>query len=83
MAQQQGDEIQPLFNQLAQDPDAPDSLKQLMQAVVTILNGSRDPSLAEGPTLDPVDAAEVLFLIERLRDRGAEGAGGAGEAGED
>ncbi|MCG8365369.1 MAG: tetratricopeptide repeat protein, partial [Pseudanabaenales cyanobacterium] len=66
MAQQQGDDIQPLFNQLAQKPDMPDSRKQLMQAVGAILNGSRDPSLAEDSALDYDDAAEVLFLIERL-----------------
>ena len=66
IAQQQGDEIQPLLNQLAQEPDTPDSLKQLMQAVVTILNGSRDLALAEDSALVFRDAAEVLFLIERL-----------------
>ena len=66
MAQQQVDEIQSLFNQLANDPNATDSLKQLMQAVITILNGSRDPALADDPALNYDDAAEILFLIERL-----------------
>jgi hypothetical protein len=31
-----------------------------------ILNGSRDLALADDPALDYGDAAEVLFLIERL-----------------
>ncbi len=66
ISQQKVNEIQPLFNQLANDPDTLDSLKQLMQAVTTILNGSRDPALADDPALDYDDAAEILFLIERL-----------------
>jgi tetratricopeptide (TPR) repeat protein len=66
MAQQQGNDIQALFDRLANDPDASDSLKHLMQAVSTILNGSRDPALADDPALDYADAAEILFLIERL-----------------
>ena len=68
ISQQKVDEIQPLFNQLAHDPNTPDSLKQLMQDVVTILNGSRDPALAGDPALGFDDAAEILFLIERLRE---------------
>ena len=66
IAQQKNDEIQPLFDQLANDPNTPDSIKRLMQAVVTILNGSRDLTLADDPALDYADAAEVLFLIEHL-----------------
>jgi hypothetical protein len=37
-----------------------------IRAVVTILNGSRDPALADDPALHYGDAAEVLFLLERL-----------------
>ena len=62
LAQQQTDEVQSLFEQLTSDPDTSDSLKQLIQAMVAILNGSRDPALADDPTLDFDDAAEVLFL---------------------
>ena len=51
---------------LVSDPDTPDSLKRLMQAVVNIINGSRDPAPAGDPSLDFDDAAEILFLIERL-----------------
>ena len=40
--------------------------KHLIQAIITILNGSRDPSLADDDALYYADAAEILFLIERL-----------------
>jgi tetratricopeptide (TPR) repeat protein len=66
ISQQKAAEIEPLFKQLANDPDTPETLKQLMQAVVTILSDSRDASLADDPALDYDDAAEVLLLIERL-----------------
>lgn len=66
IAQQQDDEIQPLLDQLANDQATPDSIKQLIQAMVTILNGSRDSALADDPSLKYDDAAEILFLIERL-----------------
>ena len=73
LAQEQGDDFESLFNQLLQNPDEPDSFKQLIQAVVTILNGSRDPTLADDPALNSADAAEILFLLDRLggqeRDR--------------
>jgi tetratricopeptide (TPR) repeat protein len=65
LAQQQVDDMQALCNellQLADQPNASDSLKQLIQAMVAILNGSRDPALADDPALDYDDAAEVLFL---------------------
>ncbi len=45
-----------------------------MQAVVTILNGSRDTALADDPALDYDDAAEILFFIERLGKLGTQGA---------
>ncbi|WP_204152654.1 tetratricopeptide repeat protein [Leptolyngbya sp. CCY15150] len=66
LAQQQVDEVQSLFEQLTSNPNAPDSLKQLIQTIVAILNGSRDPALADDPALYCADAAEVLFLIHRL-----------------
>ena len=66
ISQEKAGEIQPLFNQLANNSDASNSLKQLMQVVITILNGSRDKTLADNDLLDYDDAAEVLFLIERL-----------------
>jgi tetratricopeptide (TPR) repeat protein len=66
MSQQKTGEIQPLFNGLVNDPGTPDSGKQLIQAMTTILDGSRDPALADDPALDYVDAAEILFFMERL-----------------
>ena len=55
-----------LFNQLASDPNTTDARKALMQAIITVLNGSRDKALGDDPALYYADAAEVLFLIERL-----------------
>jgi hypothetical protein len=56
-----------LFEQQSdQRPEASDSLKHLIQAMVAVLNGSRDPALADDLALHYGDAAEVLFLIERL-----------------
>ena len=66
ISQQKTGDIQPLFNQLANDPNAPDSFKQLIQAMITILDGSRDPALADDPGLYYRDAAEILFFMERL-----------------
>jgi tetratricopeptide (TPR) repeat protein len=63
---EKANEIQLLFDQLANDSEVGESLKQLIQAMITILNGSRDKALGDGPALDYDDAAEVLFLIERL-----------------
>jgi tetratricopeptide (TPR) repeat protein len=66
LTQQKTDEIQSLFSQLLNDPETPNSRKRLINATITILNGSRDPALAEDDALYYADAAEVLFLIERL-----------------
>jgi tetratricopeptide (TPR) repeat protein len=66
ITQQKIDEIEPLFNQLASDPNTSNARKALMQAFMTILNGSRDKALGDDPGLSYADAAEVLFLIERL-----------------
>ncbi|PSB23781.1 CHAT domain-containing protein [Stenomitos frigidus] len=66
LAQQQSDQVQVLFEQLINDPNTPNYLKQLIPAVIAILNGSRDPLLAEDPALDYDDAAEILFLLQRL-----------------
>jgi hypothetical protein len=66
-------EIGSLFDRLANDPDMPDSRKQLMQVIIAILNGSCDSALADDPVLDYDDAAEILFLIERLGQSGSRG----------
>ncbi|WP_204138029.1 tetratricopeptide repeat protein [Halomicronema sp. CCY15110] len=71
LAQQQVDEVQSLFAELTHNPEASASLKQLIQAIVSILNGSRDPALADDLALNYADAAEVLWLMHRLASQGA------------
>ena len=66
IAQKKVDEIEPLFNQLMNDPSSSDSCKATIQAMIKILNGSRDKALGDDATLNYADAAELLFLIERL-----------------
>jgi tetratricopeptide (TPR) repeat protein len=66
LAQQPIDAVQSQLAELTNNPEVSDSRKQLIQAMVAILNGSRDPALADDPALDYDDAAEVLWLIERL-----------------
>ncbi len=74
LAQQKVDEVNALFQEFANHSETPDSLKQLMQAMLAIFNGARDPALrqsagqalADDPALDYDDAAEILFLLERV-----------------
>ncbi|MFN8488541.1 MAG: hypothetical protein U0350_13155 [Caldilineaceae bacterium] len=66
LAQQKIDEVNALFQELGSDSETPDLIKQLIQAMLSIFNGSRDPALADDPALDYDDAAEILFLLERL-----------------
>ena len=71
MAEEQYEEVQSLFDQLANDKDTADWLKQLIEAIIAILNGSRDTSLADNPALGYSNAAEVLYLLARLQgDKG-------------
>ena len=57
-----------LLSQLFNHPQASPSLKQLIAAVDSILDGERDQSLADDPTMDYDDAAELLLLLERLQE---------------
>ncbi len=66
IAQQKVEEIEPYFNELASEPNASDTRKEIMQAIIAILNGSREKALGDDPALYYADAAEVLFLIQRL-----------------
>ncbi|MEM1293650.1 MAG: hypothetical protein AAGH67_19475, partial [Cyanobacteria bacterium P01_H01_bin.162] len=66
LSQQQVDEVQSLFAERLSDPNTPGYIKQLIPVLVKVLNGSRNPALADDPALDYDDAAEVLWLIERL-----------------
>jgi tetratricopeptide (TPR) repeat protein len=52
LAQQQVNEVQSLLAELTNDPETPESGKLLIQAMVAILNGSRDKALADDAALD-------------------------------
>jgi tetratricopeptide (TPR) repeat protein len=67
---QQGEteEAVQFLNQVAQAADTPSWLKISSPKILAILNGSRDATLADDPALDYDDAAEVLFLIDRLEN---------------
>ena len=66
IAEQKFDEIGKLFHQLSNDPTSSDSRKATVRAMVSIFNGSRDPALADDPALSYDNAAEILFLLERV-----------------
>ncbi|MGC1721149.1 MAG: tetratricopeptide repeat protein, partial [Isosphaeraceae bacterium] len=48
--------------------EKPAYLVPVSKALRAILVGNRDPALADDPALDYDDAAEILLLLERLRD---------------
>ncbi len=54
------------LQQLASQSDAPDYFKALIQQLLLLLDGSRDPSLWQHPDLDYDDATEILLLLEKL-----------------
>ena len=59
-------DVEALFVQLLNARGDSDSRKQLVRAMTAIFSGSRDTSLADDLALTYADAAEILFLIERL-----------------
>ncbi len=61
-----GPAIVPELKQMSESPQTPEFLKALIPHLIKICNGSRDTALADDPTLDYDDAAEILFLIQRL-----------------
>jgi hypothetical protein len=63
-----------LLQQLAADPDA-EWLRPFLQALQTIVGGSRDRRLADAPDLYYRSAAEILFLIETLEQPRSQGHG--------
>ena len=65
---QQGEQEKPIqfLAQASQAEDTPDWLKVFAPKILAILQGSRDKALGDDPALGYGDAAEVLFLIERL-----------------
>ncbi|MGZ5944897.1 MAG: hypothetical protein ACXWN8_21105, partial [Isosphaeraceae bacterium] len=58
----------PILDQLQARADKPAYLVPVLTALRAILAGNRDPALADDPALDYNDAAEILLLLERLRD---------------
>lgn len=52
--------------QLLQDEDTPAYLKTLIPKLQSVLQGARDPALADDPALDYDDAAELRLLLEGL-----------------
>jgi HPt (histidine-containing phosphotransfer) domain-containing protein len=60
------EEIRSEFEQFAGAPGQPAYVNSLFLALFAILNGSRDPALAEDPNLYYADAAELMLLLERL-----------------
>lgn len=64
--QDKAEEMAQQLRQLAEADDTPDWLKVAAAKFLVVLNGSRDPALADDPALSYASAAEVLFLMERL-----------------
>jgi len=60
-----GEAVQ-FLTQVSQSPDTENWLKVAAPKYLAVLQGSRDRTLADNNALDYDDAAEVLFLIERL-----------------
>ncbi|MBF0629202.1 MAG: tetratricopeptide repeat protein [Magnetococcales bacterium] len=54
------------LEQLAHHPQMPPWGKALFPVLLAILDGNRDPALADAPGLNYDDAVEVMLLLERL-----------------
>lgn len=66
LKQQKPEEIKKHLDEVASDPNTPESGKLLVSKLQAILAGSREVGLASDAGLDYTDAAEILFLLERL-----------------
>jgi tetratricopeptide (TPR) repeat protein len=60
-------EMKSLLEQLGENADIPPPFKSLVSKLRAILEGDRDPKLAEDPALDYDDAAEIRLILEQLR----------------
>jgi len=69
LKQQKPEEIKKQLDEVARDPNIPESGKLLVSKLQAILAGSREVGLASDAGLDYTDAAEILFLLERLERR--------------
>ena len=63
---QKPEEVKKQLDEVAADPNIPASGKLLISKLQAILAGSREVGLASDAGLDYTDAAEILFLLERL-----------------
>lgn len=64
--QRKSDEAIQFLAQISQAKDTEGWLKASAPKLLAVLNGSTDPAIADDPALCYADAAEILFLIERL-----------------
>jgi uncharacterized protein (UPF0147 family) len=69
MGSQPPDEVKKHLDEVAKDPKIPVQGKLLISKLQSILTGSRENELASDPNLDYIDAAEILFLLEKLEKR--------------
>lgn len=67
LKQQKPEEIKKQLDEVTSDPNIPESGKLLVSKLQAILAGSREVGLASDAGLDYTDAAETLFLLERLQ----------------
>jgi tetratricopeptide (TPR) repeat protein len=51
-------------------PDAPQYYKSIIQKLLVVLEGQRDPNLAEDPNLDYDDVVELRLLLKQLQEAG-------------
>ena len=69
MGSQPQEEVKKHLDEVAKDPKIPDEGKLLISKLQTVLTGSREKELASDPDLNYIDAAEILFLLEKLEKR--------------
>ncbi len=62
----QAEALIPQLEELQNSTEIPEYYRSTCAALVQVLQGSRDPGLAEQFNLDYDDAEELLFLLERL-----------------
>ena len=63
------EEVKKHLDEVAKDPKIPDEGKLLISKLQFVLTGSREKELASDPNLNYIDAAEILFLLEKLEKR--------------
>jgi len=66
LKEQRPEEIKKQLEEKANDPKTHSSLKPLIPKLQAILDGAREPGLADDPELWYTDAAEILFLLEKM-----------------